>query len=215
MTIKTSGVLVLSTLINAALVLSANSAEDKTFATSGWAGSFLVRARIATVMPSDKESFTPTTDTSITNSVIPEVDVSYFLTDNIALETICCATYNKAKLRGGSDVGKAWLVPLTVTAQYHFPMSNGFKPYIGAGPHMLVIASDKAAGPFSSFKLKSPRFGIALQAGADFMLNDRWLVNVDVKKIFVSLKTNVNNGAVVGKAKINPWILGVGIGYKF
>lgn len=47
------------------------------------------------------------------------------------------------------------------------------------------------------------------------MLNDRWMLNVDVKRLFVDLDVNVNNGAVVGKAKIDPWIVGLGVGYRF
>ncbi len=180
-----------------------------------WAGSFLVRGRVLGVFPSNKQSFIPAVNTTVTNAVIPEIDFSYFLTDNIAFETICCVTSHKVKLSGVGTIGKTWFIPATLTAQYHFHAGNGFKPYIGVGPHMAIILSDKAKAPFTSFKLKNPRFGVAFQAGADFMLDEHWLINVDVKKIFTSFKANVNNGAVVGKAKINPWIAGVGIGYRF
>lgn len=186
-----------------------------TSAPLDWAGSFMVRGRILAVIPSDKQKFTPAVNTSVSNQIIPEVDLSYFVTDNIAFETIAGVTWHTVKLAGGAKIGKTFIVPATLTAQYHFHVNKHFKPYIGAGPHMSLVLSDKAKGPFTSFKLKNPRFGVALQAGFDYMVDDHWSFNVDVKKVFVSLKANVNNGAVVGKAKINPWIIGTGIGYKF
>ncbi len=194
---------------------TAQAADLDTAAPIDWAGSFMVRGRILGVITSNDEKLTPSLNTSVSDSIIPEVDFSYFVTDNIAFETIVGVTYHTLKLKGGADIGRTWFVPATLTAQYHFHLGPHFKPYIGAGPHMSLIVSDKAKGPFSSFKLKNPRFGVALQAGLDYMIDDHWSFNLDVKKVFVSLKANVNNGAVRGKAKINPWIIGTGIGYKF
>lgn len=194
---------------------SVQAADLDTAAPLDWAGSFMVRGRILGVITSDKQKFTPAVNTSVSNQIIPEVDISYFLTDNIAFETILGVTWHDVRLSGGPKVGSALFVPATLTAQYHYHIGNHFKPYIGAGPHMALILSDKAKGPFTSFNVKNPRFGVALQAGFDYMVDEHWSFNMDVKKIFSSLKANVNNGAVVGKAKINPWIIGTGIGYKF
>lgn len=217
MTNKTTGRLTAFLYIIFMLVFMGNPVAAK--AEDGdsikWAGSFVVRAHVTGVFPSDKQSLTPDVDTEVSNTIIPEMSFSYFFTDNWAIETICCATRHKVTLTDGTKVGKVWLIPLTVTAQYHFQTGNGFKPYIGFGPHMSVIPSARAEGSFTSLKLKNPRFGVALQIGADYMLNDRWMLNVDVKRLFVNLKVDVNNGAVVGKAKINPWIIGIGAGYKF
>lgn len=163
---RTAALLAATALFAAAGADRGEAADHQATASPGdWAGSFVVRARVVGVIPSGNESFTPPVDTSISNAVIPELDITYFLTDNIAIETICCATPHTARLAGGADVGKVWLVPVTVTAQLHLPIGDRLKPYVGAGPHMSLIASDKAAGPFNSFKVKSPRFGFALQAG--------------------------------------------------
>ncbi|HFE39632.1 MAG TPA: OmpW family protein [Gammaproteobacteria bacterium] len=194
---------------------AAQAADLDAVAPIDWAGSFMVRGRVLGVITEDGQKLTPRLNTTVTDSVVPEVDFSYFLTDNIAFETIAGVTYHTLKLKGGANIGKAWIVPATLTAQYHFHLGSHFKPYIGAGPHMALVMSDKAKGPFTSFKLKNPRFGVALQAGMDYMIDDHWSFNLDVKKVFVSLKANVNRGAVTGKAKINPWIIGTGIGYKF
>lgn len=61
--------------------------------------------------------------------------------------------------------------------------------------------------------------GFAFQGGFDFMLNDKWFINVDVKKVFLSTDATINAttalGATVGAdVDINPWIFGAGIGIK-
>ena len=62
--------------------------------------------------------------------------------------------------------------------------------------------------------------GFALQGGFDYPLNDKWFLNLDVKKIFLSTDAtvfaNTALGAVVGAdVKINPWLIGLGVGMKF
>ena len=60
-----------------------------------------------------------------------------------------------------------------------------------------------------------------MQAGFDINLKDGWLVNADVK--YVWLDTDVKlNGAATGNVwrkidslDINPWVVGIGIGKKF
>jgi outer membrane protein len=47
------------------------------------------------------------------------------------------------------------------------------------------------------------------------MLNEHWLVNVDLKKLFLNTDVNINNGAIKADVDINPWIVGVGMGYRF
>ncbi len=57
--------------------------------------------------------------------------------------------------------------------------------------------------------------GPALQAGVDYMLDDHWMVNVDAKKIWINSDVKFNAGAIRADVDINPWILGLGFGYKF
>jgi outer membrane protein len=45
-------------------------------------------------------------------------------------------------------------------------------------------------------------------------LQDRWLVNVDVKKIWFDTDVKMN-GAKIDKLDIDPWVVSVGFGKKF
>ena len=100
------------------------------------------------------------------DTVVPELDISYFFTDNIAAELILGTT--KANIVGtgaAAGVGKAgetWLLPPTVTLQYHFTDFGAFKPYVGAGVNYTLFFSQKPAGVFTDIKVKDS-FGAALQ----------------------------------------------------
>jgi outer membrane protein len=62
--------------------------------------------------------------------------------------------------------------------------------------------------------VKRSSWGGALQAGVDIPLNKQWSLNFDVKKVYI--KTDVSlNGANAGSFKINPVLVGIGLGYRF
>ena len=57
-------------------------------------------------------------------------------------------------------------------------------------------------------------FGAALQAGLDYSLDKNWVLNADVKYIWMSTDANLL-GAPLGTLALNPWVCGVGVGYRF
>ena len=154
------------------------------------------------------------------DTVVPELDISYFFTDNIAAELILGTT--KANVSGTDSiaglgkVGETWLLPPTVTLQYHFTNFGAFKPYVGAGVNYTMFYSQEPAGALSDFKVDDT-FGAALQVGFDYMIDDHWGVNFDVKKLFLEPEwTGTAGGAALsGKAKLNPWLVGTGLTYRF
>lgn len=184
---------------------------------------WMIRGRVLVVHPQESAKLdiggvrAPGADVSISTSVVPELDITYFFTKNIAAELILGVTPHKVKGAGtlaGVDIGEAWLLPPTLTLQYHFTELGMFKPYVGAGINYTVFFNEKWKGGFTSFDLQD-QFGFALQAGMDIMLDRHWGINLDVKKLFLEPKVNVNNGLVTGKVKIDPWLFGFGVAYKF
>lgn len=155
----------------------------------------------------------------VTNSVVPELDITYFFTPNIAAELILGTTPHTAKGKGAiaglGTLGKAWLLPPTLTLQYHFTNFGAFKPYIGVGPNLTLFYGEKH-GALNDFKLETA-VGIAAQVGFDYMFNKNWGINVDVKKLY--LRTNAKGmlaGAPVkAKMHLDPWLIGAGVTYKF
>lgn len=191
-------------------------AQDERSALEG----LLIRGRALAVIPQSSADISVIGgDTEITNSYVPELDLSWFFTPNIAVELIAAVSPHDVKAVGTSigtvDLGSVWLLPPTVLLQYHHPLPHGFKPYVGAGVNYTVFFDEDAPGGTVTSIDYDNSFGWALQFGVDYMLNEHWLINVDVKKLFLSTDVSVNNGAITADVDINPWIVGAGIGYRF
>ncbi|EHK54584.1 OmpW/AlkL family protein [Allomesorhizobium alhagi] len=161
----------------------------------------------------------PGSDLSYSDTVTPELDISYFFTDNIAAELILGTTYanidGQGTIGGLGKIGKVWLLPPTLTLQYHFTNFGAFKPYVGAGVNYTVFYNQDA-GSADALDVKDT-FGAALQVGFDYMVDQHWGVNFDVKKLFLEPDFNVTvDGAnLTGKAALNPWLVGAGVTYHF
>jgi outer membrane protein len=149
---------------------------------------------------------------SITNSFVPEIDGTYFLTHNIGFELIAATTQHSVHQSTAGDIGSVWLLPPTLTAQYHLdPDGSFFRPYVGAGINYTFFYSVRSPVPALHY---ANNVGWALQAGSDFPLNGPWFLNVDVKKVFLSTDATGAGGLVQGHADINPWLIGGGVGIR-
>ena len=185
------------------------------------AGDFMIRARALGVVPQEDADITGAvtgSTISIDNSVVPELDFSYFVTDTVAFELIAAITPHDVSTKDSSagplDLGDVWLLPPTLTAQYHFTDMGAFKPYVGAGVNYTVFFDEKAGSSVTDVEYENS-FGPALQVGADYALDDKWSLNLDVKKIWINSDVKFNGGAIKADVDIDPWIIGAGIGYTF
>jgi outer membrane protein len=175
-------------------------------------GDWLARARLLQIRPSVSSSI-GTLDVS--NEVTPEVDFSYFFTENIAAELIL-ATQRHTVKNAGADIGKVSHLPPTVTLQYHFMPKETFRPYVGAGLNYTRFYNTSLALGATPLTVDSNSWGGAVQAGFDVALDKKWFLNFDVKKIWIKTDVkNGNTGALVSNLKIDPVVVGVGVGLKF
>lgn len=181
------------------------------------AGDIMVRARALWVAPDESASTTIGGDVSVSNDFVPELDVSYFITDNIALELIAATTtHDVAHKPTGIDLGEVSLLPPTLTLQYHFMPKERFSPYVGAGLNYTFFYDEEpAAGSAVTSIDYENSVGYALQAGVDYAVADNWYVNLDVKKIFLSTDVSMNGGAITANVDLDPWLVGFGVGYRF
>ncbi|MER8817126.1 OmpW family protein [Mesorhizobium sp. M0965] len=161
----------------------------------------------------------PGSGLSYSNTVTPELDISYFFTDNIAAELILGTTYanieGQGTIGGLGNIGKVWLLPPTLTLQYHFTDFGAFKPYVGAGVNYTIFYNQEV-GSAGALHVKNT-FGTALQVGFDYMVDQHWGVNFDVKKVFLKpdFDVTVDGAKLTGKADLDPWLIGAGVTYRF
>jgi outer membrane protein len=177
------------------------------------AGDFMIRARALGVVPQEDSTLTIPAEAEVDNSIVPEVDFTYFLTSNIALELIAAITPHDVKTNTGVDVGSAWLLPPTLTLQYHFTQFDSFKPYIGAGVNYTHFFNEDA-GALNAVDYDDS-FGFALQAGVDVPISGNWYANFDIKKVMIDTTAKFSPSGIRADVDIDPWLIGVGVGYKF
>lgn len=178
---------------------------------------WMVRVRGLMVAPAESASITPIGgDVEIDNSIVPEVDVSYFFAKNFAVELIAAVTPHDVSHTAGVDLGSAWLLPPTLTLQYHFdPDGAALRPYVGVGiNYTTFFGVDEPAGLSISY---DDSFGLALQAGIDIPFGNGWSANIDVKKIFINTDVTILGLGPVVRADvdIDPVIVGMGVGYRY
>ncbi|MBW9335032.1 OmpW family protein [Herbaspirillum sp. RU 5E] len=203
------------TLTAAVAALASSFAAAPVFAQEAQSP-WLVRVRAVNLSPdnkSDQVGGTGASDRiSINNKVIPEFDVSYFFTPNIAAELVLTYPQKQDVRLDGNKIGTFKHLPPTLTLQYHFMPEAAFSPYVGAGINYTRISSVNLA---NGLQLDNSSVGGALQIGADYKINKNWLINFDIKKVQISSDVKTASGTKVSNVKIDPWLIGVGVGYRF
>ncbi|HYR24610.1 MAG TPA: OmpW family outer membrane protein [Aquabacterium sp.] len=177
--------------------------------TSPW----LVRARAVNIDPANKDATGAGLDLNVNSKVIPEVDISYFFTPNIAAELILTYPQKHNVKAGDTVIGSLRHLPPTLTVQYHFmPNDTAIRPYVGAGVNYTNFSSvDLPLG----LNVDRGSWGFALQAGLDIPLNKNWSINVDIKKVEIHADIKTSTGDRFGTLKVDPVLFGVGVGYRF
>ncbi|HJV86101.1 MAG TPA: OmpW family outer membrane protein [Noviherbaspirillum sp.] len=176
-----------------------------------------VRARAVYIDPADKSDAggplnLPGDAITVSNKTIPEVDISYFFSPNIAAELILTYPQKHDVYLSGNKIGTLKHLPPTLTLQYHFTPAAKVSPYVGAGVNYTTFSSVNLLNGAAT--LEHDSVGLALQAGVDFKIDRNWSFNVDVKK--VQIRSDVMaSGAKVSAVKVDPLLVGVGFGYRF
>jgi outer membrane protein len=150
----------------------------------------------------------------INRKAFPELDVYYTFTPNIVAELVLTYPQKQEVTLEGTDIGSFKHLPPSLVAQYHFLPGQVFDPYVGAGLNVTWITSVHLLG--GEADLKKISYGAALDIGGDINVDKRWFVNVDVKYID-PLQSDVSVVGVgkVTTAKIDPFLYGIGVGYRF
>jgi outer membrane protein len=153
---------------------------------------------------------------TVSNKTIPEVDISYFFTPNWSAELILTYPQKHDVALDGTNIGSFKHLPPTLTLQYHFLPAAQFSPYVGAGVNYTRISNVDLNAAGIPLQLEKDSWGFALQAGVDYKIDKNWSLNLDVKKVQIRSDLNAAaTGARVSEVKVDPWLVGVGVGYRF
>lgn len=192
-----------------AVILAANSAAAQ---QSPWE----LRVRAVNLSPADHSDpvggVGAADRITVSSKVIPDIDISYFFSQNIAAELLLTYPQKHDVALDGKNIGSFKHLPPTLLAQYHFLPEGQWQPYVGAGINYTNISSVNLLGGAGSLEHKS--WGPALQAGFDVAIDKNWRFNVDVKKIRIRSDVFIS-GVKASAVRVDPLLFGVGVGYRF
>ncbi len=210
-------------------------------ATAHEQGDFVLRGGIAHVSPNEDSDIINvaglTTLPGVTVGTDTQIGITatYMLSDNVGLELLASTPFEHdiAIKNVPVKAGSAKHLPPTVTLQYFFGTSqDAFRPYIGAGLNSTIFFSedvdpqlnaalDGIVGlPTGSVQAElelDQSWGLALEAGFDYQINDRWGWNAAVWYIDINTDATVKTAVadVSFGVDIDPWVVMTGITYKF
>lgn len=161
-------------------------------------------------------------DAKISDEYVPSLQLEYFFNEHVSAELLCCiARHDVAAVNtalGRVPLGKVTHFPPTVTLKYRWTNFGPFEPYVGAGVNYTHFFDEKvpAGGPVTHINY-GDSVGPALQAGADYRLDDHWSLNLDVRKIWINTDVKIDAGPtrINASVDIDPWVTTVGVGYRF
>lgn len=154
------------------------------------------------------------------DTLTPQLDLTYFLTSNLSLNLIAATSRHDVSVQGSAlgdvDLGRVWVLPPTLTLQFHPLPAARLSPYVGAGVNYTVFYGEGGGRtpPVSKVDVENS-WSWALNAGVDYALTPNWGLNLDVKKLFLRPDVSVNGGAIGARADLDPWIVGAALRYRF
>lgn len=182
-----------------------------------------IRARVIDIVPTGSSSTITGLGgevNDISTDTVPELDISYFFTRHVSAELILATSNHDVTATGTSagnvDLGSVSVLPPTLTLQYHFSPDKIVNPYVGAGLSYVMFYNVDSGAVADSVEYTNG-FAPALQVGTDIAINQHWMLNIDAKYIAIQTEAtaNVRQNAYTSTVDINPFVYGVGIGYRF
>jgi outer membrane protein len=199
-------------IIAAALLTLGMIGGDAMAQQSPW----LVRARAVNIDPANESApvggVGAANRINVSTKTIAEVDISYYFSPQLSAELVLTYPQKHDVTLDGASIGSFKHLPPTLLAQYHFMAGDQFSPYLGAGINYTNLSKVNLLGGKGGLEHSS--VGLALQAGIDFAIDQHWSMNLDIKK--VQIRSDVTlSGAKISNVKVDPLLIGVGVGYRF
>ncbi|MBX9747118.1 MAG: outer membrane beta-barrel protein [Hyphomonadaceae bacterium] len=170
---------------------------------------FQIKVGVSGILPD--ESGDPI-DVDISDEWVPSLQIEYFFNDNVSAELLCCVATHDVATTGGLDLGEVTHFPPTLTVKYRWTSFGPVEPYVGAGVNYTAFIDDEPPAGMTIDYDES--FGLALQAGFDYRIDEHWGVNFDVRYVEISTDVTINN-SIQDSVDIDPWIISTSIAYRF
>ncbi len=143
----------------------------------------------------------------------PTLGVTYHITDNWGVEAWASNGYGQRVNADGGKVGSVDAQPYSISGQYRFgTQESTVRPFVGLGYHETNYDDETLLG--------GDRVGVETAKGAvatvgmDVNISPTWFARADARYFQADSDLKVN-GVKAGDAKLDPVMVGVGIGARF
>ncbi len=167
------------------------------------------------------------------------ITIDYDYSENVVFELVAATPFtheisvkSSVDLVDGIRAGETKHLPPTLLAQYHFgTVEDKFRPFVGAGINYTIFFEEEVdaldgaltglgvIGDSDKLTLDlDSSVGLALQAGANYKINDKWGIHAMAMWADISAEGYVElNGADFQKVDIDvdPLVIMIGARYSF
>ena len=200
-------------LTTATLIAAPAFAQDSTDTASG--KRFAVVGGIAQLQPKG-DAGAGLGD--IDGSPAPTLSASWYINDNVAVELWGAADKfnHRVNSPSGAKLGTIEQQPLALSAQYHFGQAdNTFRPFVGVGYYESNF-SNEDVGAIDGLPVGvDTAKGAIGTVGVDMNINPTWFVRADARYLHARPELTVAGQRSGDELKLDPWVIGLGIGARF
>lgn len=192
------------------------------------AGDWILRLRAINIDPdeSSEEIGNFNSTVAVDSATVPEVDITYMFSGNFGLEVVAAIADHDLSAAGGAingaDLGTVSLLPPTAVLQWHLAPEGLFDFYLGVGVNYTTFYDYDLSDTLASLGVTDidydDSFGLAGNVGLSVYLGDHFHFNGDIKYIQISTDAEIQVGSDVFDTvgvDIDPWVYGLGVGWKF
>lgn len=148
----------------------------------------------------------------------PTLSASWYVNDNMAIELWGAADKfnHRVNSSAGAKLGTVEQQPLALSAQYHFGMADDtFRPFLGLGYYESNFSNEDIAGSDGLHVGVDTAKGAIGTVGVDMNINPTWFVRADARYLHARPDLNVAGERIGEELKLDPWVVGLGIGARF
>lgn len=149
----------------------------------------------------------------------PTLSASWYINDNVALELWGAADKFDHRVRSddGAKLGTISQHPLALSAQYHFgDADRTFRPFVGVGYYQSNFSNETLSLADNDLHVGvDTAKGAMGTVGVDMNINSTWFVRADARYLHSRPDVRVAGENTGTELKLDPWVIGVGIGARF
>ncbi len=176
------------------------------------AGDWTLGLGLGYVQPKDDNGLLAGAQSSIDSNTNLTITGEYFVRDNLGVELLAALPFKHAvSLQGVGEVATTKQLPPTVSLVYHFDNGAKLVPFAGIGLNYTIFFNEKS--PLGNIKIDDS-FGVAVKVGLDMKISANDAIRTELRWMDIDADVKLN-GANIGKANIDPLVVGVSYVHKF